>query len=284
MNRDQIPGLGASKSKIDFRTFRHDTTMAIPVITGGYHYLASEILNQHTIGKCTAISLIQNANKALGKKFSDDFQYLLQKKFVDGDWDEGSSIFSAMKIGNKFGFLLAELWTHTTEADSQLPYSEYIAKLQTIPDAEIQRLIALCTDKLAGYAQVPIDAQSLSKAIFDSKAGILTRYEVGKEWFFSYSPQDIDPIKPPKIVISGHAINANYFDFSSLSKFEHANTWGITWDLEGSGNTIHEQYSCTEAWIPYYTQESILIAKKSLLEQLLALLQKLYNKATGIIS
>ena len=246
-------GTGAVESSYDSRTYRHDSTLAIPLTSGGVSYKPEDIEHQHNVGICTAISLVQNAQKALGKKFSPDFQYLLQKKFVDLNWYEGSSIFSALKVGKNFGFLPLEEFTYVTENDRFLPYSLYIAKLQAIPDAEIYRLIRLCTNKLAGYAQLGNDSQSLAKGILDSKAGILTRYEVGQEWWTpSWNTKDIDPIQPPQVVVSGHAITESLFDFTLNEKFELPNTWGILWNDLGRGHTIWSQYHCTEAWIPYF--------------------------------
>jgi hypothetical protein len=262
-------GLGAHESPLDERTWQHSATTVAPLVIGGIHYAPQEIENQHTVGICTGISLIQNAEKALSKKFSPDFQYLLQKKYIDGNWDEGSSIFSALKVGKNYGFLPLSLFTYVTESDRSLPYSEYIAKLQAIPDSEIQRLIGLCTDKLTGYAQVQIDAPSLAIAINDSISGVLTRYTVGDEWWTakngqsSWQASDIDPLRPPQVPISGHAINTNAFDFTVNQMLEHANTWGIEWDMQGVAHTNHAVYQCTEAWIPYY-QPLIIVPPKKL--------------------
>jgi hypothetical protein len=253
-------GLGAEVSPYDSRTFVHDTTMAFPLVKGGQVYTPVDMENQHVVGICTAISLIQNAEKVLGKKFSPDFQYLLQKKFYDLNWVEGSSIFNALKVGKNIGFLPKNLFPYITEEDRKLAYPSYVAKLEAISDSEIQRLIGLCTDKLIGYAQVPTDPQSLAKGIIDSCAGILCRYNVGEEWWTasngisSWATKDIDPIRPPKVVVSGHAIGASYFDFSVVKNITHPNTWGTSWNDQNQGNChiVQDNYQCTEAWIPYY--------------------------------
>lgn len=260
MDNNYVPPTGADESHYDSRTFKHDTQAGVPVISGGYDYGPADIEHQHNVGICTAISLTQNAAKAKGKKYSADFQYLLQKKYVDLNWYEGSSIFSALKVGKNFGFLPVELFTWVTENDRYLPYSQYIAKLQAIPVSEIQRLIGLCIDKLSGYASVATDAQSLAKGILDSKAGILCRYDVGEEWWtardgrISWATVDIDPLRPPQVIESGHAISASKFNFSLTQNITHPNTWGILWNDQnkGNGNSNNAVYKPTEAWIPYY--------------------------------
>lgn len=255
MDEQKTPALGAFESKQDPRTVSYQPTLAALYTTGGVDYLPGEIENQHTVGICTSASFIQERQKANGKKYSIDFQYLLQKKFYDTKewigWQEGSSILNAFKVGKKFGFLPANLWTWTTEADRSLPYSQYIAKLQAIPDAEVQRLIALCVDKIPGYAQVNVnDPVAIARAITESKAGIICRFAVGKEWWTpSWAPEDINPLKPPVSVISGHAIVMSKFDYTALTDQVLANTWGILWCKKGTADVIWDNYRTTEAWV-----------------------------------
>lgn len=245
------PGLGAIESKSDPRTVNYESTLAVLFTTGGVDYLPSEIENQHLVGICTAISLIQNREKANGKKYSPDFQYLLQKKFYDSNFNEGSSILSALKVGKKYGFLPVELWTHSTESDRNLPYSEYIAKLQSMPDEEINQLIELCVDKIPGYAQVDVNnPSSIAKAISESNAGILCRYSVGNEWFSpSWNQKDINPLKPPQQVIAGHAIVMSRFDYTITTDQILANTWGTTWCKQGTADVLWNNYRPTEGWV-----------------------------------
>lgn len=197
---------GAIESNKDTRTLQHEKLVqsGIPKIKGGIVYDPTDILYQAKVGICTAISLIQNRQKVTGRKYSPEFQYLLQKKFYDLNWMEGSSILNALKVGKKYGFLPASFWTYTTDEDRQLPYEQYIQKLQAIPDNEIQRLIGLCIDKIPGYAFVnPNDVNAISHAIEDSEAGVLCMYLVSRNWFTkgtgeaSWKPEDIDPLRPP---------------------------------------------------------------------------------------
>lgn len=253
---------GANPSPYDQRTVIHETTVTAPLLKGGVIYDLSDHLNQWYVGICTAISLIQNRRKANGKDYSWDFQYLLQKKYVDFDWNEGSSIFSALKVGKNFGFLPSSLWTHTTVEDLKLPYSQYLAKLQSITDSEISRLVALCVDKIPGYAQLDVsDLQGLGKAILDSEVGILCRYEVGAEW---YSPSN--PLKAPIKTIGAHAIGSTHFDFTVNLDTKLANTWG-GWNGDGNANNNLETYTPSEAWIilktaPVIKQPTLKIGAK----------------------
>lgn len=254
---DMSKSFGATPSPLDSRTIKHEnlTMVATAPVKGGYVYLPENIRHQHKVGICTAISLTQNREKATGKKFNADFQYLLQKKYYDLNWNEGSSINTALKVGKKYGFLPESEWKHTTEADRELPYAQYIAKLQTVSDTEINRLLALCTDNLTGYASVsPYDPQALAKAIVDSEAGILCRYQVGFEWytskegFVSWKPEYINPLRPPQLSSTGHAVTMSSYDYSTILNQVIANTWGIEWNNKGCGDIMWTNYAPTEAF------------------------------------
>lgn len=263
MNEENfIQGFGANESHYDARTISHDVTLAVPLIKGGHDYLPSDIEHQHKVGICTAISLTQNAGKYFGKKFSADFQYLLQKKYYDLGWWEGSSIFNALKVGKNYGFLSDETFNKIiTEDDRSLPYPDYVAKLQSIPDDTIKLLLTFCEHKLTGYAQIDVsDPQLVAKGINDSKSGILCRYTAGESWYtakngkLSWASIDIDPLRVPTQSLSGHAIGAVYFDYTINLTQTLANTWGTEWNDQNKGNAHvnWSDYKMTEAWIPYY--------------------------------
>jgi len=202
--------------------------------------------------------MVQNAQKALGAKFSPEFQYLMQKKFHDKNWDEGSSITAALKVAKNIGFLPASAWTFTSVEDRKLPYYKYIKLLQVISDEDIAKMVALAAPyKIKAYAAVPTDRDSMAQAIDESKAGILCRYVIGSEW---WTPP-IEPIQPPKISISGHAVtDCNYNGDSTRT----ANTWGVDWCDKGTGYHLNRQYRPTEAWIPYYNFVPVTIQKQLL--------------------
>lgn len=251
MNEEQL-GTGAEISAEDIRTIKHEDLAFAgePLIKGGVNYVPDDIEHQHRVGICTAISFIQNREKANGKKYSADFQYLLQKKYFDKAWYEGSSIFHALKVGYNFGLLPLQYWFFTTEQDRYLPYEEYSAKLEAITDEEIKKLLALCEDKIAGYASVNVsDPQAIAKAINESEAGILCRYDCGSTWWTpSWLASDINPLRKPIPATSGHAIIMSSFDYTLSIMQNLANTWGSTWCKQGNADINWENYKMTEAW------------------------------------
>lgn len=255
-------GTGAVESFKDPRTVQSLAMAGEPLIKGGIEYTPTEIEHQHKVGICTAICLTQNRAKANGKKYSADFQYLLQKKYYDKLWYEGSSILSALKVGKNIGFLPEELWTHTTEQDRYLPYEEYIAKLQAIPEAEIERLAGvlnpitkeweggLCVDKIKGYRQVnEKDPQAIAKAVVASEAGVLCMYGCGNTWWQpSWNPKDINPLRKPVPYTSGHAIIMSSFDYTDTEQQTLANTWGAEWCRQGNAEIDWSNYTPFEVW------------------------------------
>jgi len=268
---ENIYATGAEESPLDLRTFTYEPDTAR--IKGGQRYQPKDIEDQHKVGICTSISVTQNAKKALGTEFSADFQYLMQKKFYDKNWNEGSSAFHSLKAAAEIGLLPASEWKHTTESDRKLGYEKYIKKLQAVSEKEIERLKAIAANyKISGYAKVPVDRDMLANAIDESRAGIICRYVLGKEWW----TKPIEPIQKAQKPISGHLVTVSNYDGNS---FRIANSWGIDWADKGTGYHLLTQYQPTEAWIIYYKDlpynvEIKKLELESLNGQILTLLQQ----------
>jgi hypothetical protein len=276
MKKKLYRGMGADKSKFDLRTFAYVPDKA--AMTGGVRYTAKDIEDQSSVGICTAISMTQNAKKALGTKFSADFQYLMQKKFIDKNWTEGSSALSALKVAYNYGFLKDKDWTFTTQSDRDKGYSSYIKKLQKVSSKDIAALILKAKEnKITGYASVPVDRDMMANAISESKSGIIVRYLIGKEWWTA----PVEPLRPPVKPLSGHLVtNCNYAGNSVRT----ANTWGASWADKGTAYSLLDQYKPTEAWIPYYAkapkniekkQEELTMTKGQIMEAMQKLLEML---------
>jgi len=273
---------GALPSPYDIRTFGLPTK-AREVHTAGIKYPPKYILNQHNVGTCTSTSSVQHAGKALDKQWSDDFQYLCQKKFYDNNWSEGSSAFHALKVMHQIGLLPKEEWTWTTEADKKLPYSQYIQKLQSIPEAELNRLILIANKyKIKGYARLKDTTRdTIAEAISDNlNTGVIARFEIGSEWWTN----PIEPLRKTAKVISGHLCLISRVVGDS---FRIANTWGTAWADKGTAYYLRTDIQPTEAWVVYYNElpPEIQVQKDSretikgqildLLQQIISLIAKL---------
>lgn len=291
--KTQIYSFGAEPSPLDVRDFKYMpdmATLAAP-LKGGTRYNPEDIEDQHRVGICTAISLTQNARKALGIKFSADFQYLIQKKYIDKNWTEGSSARSSLSAakgkddahGNFLwgGLLPAEHWTFTTEEDRKLPYSKYIAKLKAVPETELKKLFEISKNyRLAGYAQVEVKRDVIAKAIDESRAGLIVRFVVGREWYTA----PIQPLRRALEPISGHLITESNYDGNSGRV---ANTWGTDWADKGTAFFSMLTNPPTEAWIPYYNDLPLpdpIQKQKEELETLKGELLKLIQKIVKMLN
>lgn len=274
---DYVNATGAHPSHFDQRTFTHELAFSGTPIqgTGGVIYQPQNIEMQAKVGICTAISVVQNAEKYHSKKYSPDFHWLIQKTMYDKNWYEGSEILNSLKVAYNQGFLPISEWAYTTESD-RLNYDSYIAKLKAIPQSEVTRLLGLCTDKITGYASLKTDPQSLAQGILDSKCGVVIMVQSGSTWWTdrngnnSWKTVDIDPIRVPTESLSGHAINASYFDYTTSSTIACPNTWGTTWNDTNYG-TCHLNlgyYKVYEVWIPYYEVTPLLVQQQQKLDEI----------------
>lgn len=264
---------GADESPKDIRTFTYETTTAN--VRGGTRYEPKDIEDQHRVGICTAISLTQCARKATGKKYSADFQYLLQKKYHDKNWNEGSSALAALKTAHKYGFLLEEDFEKYAPSRKQ-PYHKYIAELQKISDKTIEKLLKKSAkNKLLAYEQIPVDRDLLANATDASESGIIVRFAVGKEWWTA----PIEPLRPPKEIVSGHLIIDSNYNGGSRRV---ANTWGTDWADRGTAYYLLRQYKPTEAWLPYFQQVPDRVAIK--LEKKETTIGKILNKVLKVVN
>lgn len=262
-------GLGAKESKLDLRDFSYKPDKAN--WSGGKRYNPEDIEDQLKVGICTSIAVTQQARKVTGVKYSADFLYLLQKKFLDKNWDEGSAVRHGPKAAEKYGLLPEKYWKFTKQSDRKLSYDKYIKKLQAVSDKDIEKLLKKCDKVVNSYASVPINRDMLANAIDESEAGVIVRMLVGKEWWTN----PIEPLRYPNEVISGHSITSSNYTGGS---FRVANTWGDDWADKGTAYHILKDNPYTEAWIIYYNKTNKHIEKqknsKSVLKNVKKFIQK----------
>lgn len=285
---NQPHGTGALPSPLDVRTFKYtgaDKAGEDLYLVGESWAHSREIdqNDQHSVGICTSSSMVMKAQKHFEIKFSEDFQYLLQKTEIDGNWNEGSSALSACKVGNKFGFLPMSEWTHTKESDRKLPYSKYIAKLKKIPKHEIERLKAIAFKyRIEAYAKIANNTEAMAAAISEN-GSLISRFVIGEEWY-SRNMKPETPLRNPKNKTSGHLVNITKRHGSS---YRIANSWGTDWADGGTAYGIYGVCTPTEMWqiwfkdVPKEIQNQQENREKlqgqilDLLQQVIGLLQKL---------
>lgn len=260
---------GADVSETDSRTVKEQITLLDKVSAlftfpkeGGRKIKPECILDQNYVGICTAISNVQGVYDRTGMLYSDDFQYGLQKKYFDGAWYEGSSVFNSMRASMKYGYLRKEIFDTYFKRDPNENYTSYATRLQTVFANEqlIAKLLTQCEFPLLGYKQITdLSLTSLATAISDVDNIVIVRATCGKSWFYKtiagimyncWNGESIEPIEEPvgspTFPITGHAFTFPMFTKMGLLL---ANTWSKLWCGDGHA---YIDYFPTEAYKMYF--------------------------------
>lgn len=248
-------GLGAHKSKYDVRDHK-DKELALGVPYPD-KYIADlsqlEMRMQYQIGKCVAEASTKKSESLFLQRdksytnLSDDFLYLVTKRFVDFDTREGTAARSALKAAQKYGICPKSSFSVNLNEDSK--YSDYI-KTQ-IPD---QAFKDAQNYKIGRYFQVPMDSDFLKAAIY--KYGmIIARFDVDSNWWSpTWVAKDVLPLRPPTGASTGHLTVIYGYDTTikpGKTLFYMSNSWSKAWADQGNGNFYYEDYKphLTEAWV-----------------------------------
>lgn len=251
---DQPFGLGAHPSPIDERDqhFKDsELTYAFPfptVYTTQWPSLLPEnVKHQHSIGICTSsltyeVELLYWRKTGTYVKLSFAFLYLITKKYIDKNTDEGSSLRSALKAAQKYGVCTEA----TFPSKTNVSYEDFIK--QEIPQAAMDEALNY---RIGAYRPIPIEPSLMAGAIYKYGA-LYGRVEIDSNWWTpTWFKKDIDPLRPPKAAKSGHAVNFFGYDCSGDKvPTRLLNTWGEGWDDVGTGTLVYEDYMphLTELW------------------------------------
>ena len=272
---------GAFKSPIDVRNFAYIPKYKNAPNEVGKRWPKLAIRDQHRVGICTTIAVVQQAIRAFDIEFSPDASHLLQKKFIDKNWHEGSSALSSLKTGTHFGFVPKYLVDpYITENDRKLGWTYYSKKLQAIPDEVINEWITVASKyKMAGYYRVPLHWQTIKNAILESKFGLIVRFSLDDRWW----RDPIEPLRSPIEPLSGHIVSISRAVGHS---YRVENSWGTDWADEGSAYGMFTDYKPTEAWLPVFPDPTDPLhvdvitqieKKKKLMGNIIELMQKIIN-------
>lgn len=239
-------------SILDFFTFPKD---------GGRAVKPECILDQNRVGICTAIANVEIVYDRTGKRYSEDFQYLLQKKYLDKAWYEGSSVFNSVKASLQYGYLPKEIFDNYFVRNPNEDYATYSTRLKLIADNEnmMADLLKRCEKVLLGYTLLDNNLPAIAKAIDDTDNGVLVRYTCGWSWFYKlvngvtnncWNGEIIEPITEPVATptfpITGHAVSLPFYKTGGLYL---ANSWSKLWCADGHARI---DYMPTEAYKMYF--------------------------------
>lgn len=232
------------------------------------------------IGHATASGMMYYDEGRYSWDYSPRFLYALAKKDDGNPTSPGTNYRQCLIEGKNYGVCDNAQFSN----DTSLPvntYSDYKQIPQTAYDVAKDR-------KVASYVRVnDTSFQGIKNAIYQNGV-VLLGVDLGVEWFTSttgktsWAKDDVLPLRPPKLVISGHAILAYGYDQNYIY---FRNSWSTAWGDNGNGyfgpNYIPH---VIEAWTfmdltPEVVQN--LKTQLSLAQQALILLQQLFYKVKG---
>ena len=251
MNEEQTQmGTGALISPPDYR----DSYAATSVATIGagvslphtYRTTLAPPMMQALEPACVSHSVADNLKlywfRKTGKwiDFSPRFLDILAKRF-DGQ---------ARALGGTYPrlvFRLAVLYgcatTATLPNDTSLPILEYRDDSKLTPEVFVEA----AKYKVPGYVSVPLDFNNTRQAIYLYGA-ISTLFEIGDElWVPSWADKDIDPLRIPKRIVSGHQMTPFGWEDNTFNDLQ--NEWSEKWANRGQS-----KYD-PKAWSPYIIEQ-----------------------------
>lgn len=162
-------------------------------------------------------------------KLSPRFLYALCKTNDGIPTQEGTYLLTALKLAQKYGVCEDKYFPNNVSL-----MKDVYKDATQIPQAAYDNALKY---KIGTYAFLSdTSLQGLNRAIFQNGI-VLIGMRIGQEWWTavsgqtSWAPQDILPLRPPKVVVSGHAIALYaYGTFSYLM-----NWWSYAWGYQGHG-------------------------------------------------
>lgn len=247
-------GFGALESGHDERDLvaKSFATTDTPPIEDEKHY--DFHLNQRAIGICTAISVCTVLRQMYGIEFSPQFLYVMGKRTIDKNMNEGSSIRTMLQTAYSIGCLpLADNPLDNTRKS----YQDYTNI--TFTQAQIQK----ASQYKLTYSVARLDPVGFATDLHNSKYGLLTRMSVGDNFYSpSWRKADLELLRKPVPVTSGHAILVKkYSGLGTDQRRKLHNTWGdkntpttdsgLVWCDDGDIDYIYSTQKdyVTEAWM-----------------------------------
>jgi hypothetical protein len=122
--------------------------------------------------------------------------------------------------------------------------------------------------RIPGYISVPLDKASMRTAI-QLFGAVSTLFVIGKEFYtspagvVSWDPKDINPLRTPQEMISGHQIVVKgWKDLYNRLR----NSWSIFWNNDGEGDYNVDEWRnfIFEAWAPAQIPKDVALFLKTL--------------------
>jgi hypothetical protein len=207
--------------------------------------LASPMM-QALVPACVSHSAVDTLKlywlKKTGKMidFSPRFLDILAKRFDLQDRAMGGTY-------PRLVFKLAVLYGCATTAT--LPNDTSLSVLEYRNDNKLTKEVfdEAAKYKIPGYVSVPLDFQRTREAIYLYGA-VSALFEIGNElWTPSWADKDIDPLRIPKTIVSGHQMTPFGWEDDIYNDLQ--NEWSASW-----ANYGRAKYD-PKAWSPYIIEQ-----------------------------
>ena len=251
MNKQQTIATGALISPHDYRDGYAAAAVAEQLssqisLPTSYRTILARPMMQSLEPACVSHSVVDNLKlywfRKTGKwiDFSPRFLDILAKRFDGQDRATGGTY---PRLVFKLAVLYGCATTATLPNDTSLPVLNYRNDSKLTPEV----FADAAQYKIPGYVSVPLDFQGTRQSIYLYGA-ISALFQIGNElWTPSWADKDIDPLRIPKIITSGHQMSP--FGWENDEYNDLQNEWGEAWANKGQ-----LKYD-PKAWSPYIIEQ-----------------------------
>lgn len=238
----EFTNLGAIESEPDYRDVPASAVASALPLPAVYSYKDMDkfpIWHQKKIGSCVGHALAklmqvywyQQTGEVVN--FSPRWLYALAKCLDDYPF-EGTYPPLMANIMKKYGCATEA----TVPNNSDLLHEEYVygRKIDNLPKEAFDEAAKY---KIPGYAFVDVkNPEDVKRALYEHGA-MAALFRIGKEWWTSesgvssWSSKDIDPLRPPAVIISGHEVIL--YGYNESSFYHLSNSWSSLWNTAGNG-------------------------------------------------
>lgn len=224
-------------------------TPDLPKSLGNDFFQKSGILMQAKTPSCVSHGVVELMKLywflKTGKIINFNPQYLhIKSPFLGATPDDGRDEATVLAIAKSDGCCTSA----TLPINTNVSNAQYCDPLIITPamDAEAAQY------KIPGYTLIALTREAIRNAIKTYGAVGLV-FQIGQEYWtsingvISWAQADIDPVRPPGVVVSGHAVTGSGWN----EDLEHlVNHWSFAWAQNGESDWIFNEWESylVEAW------------------------------------